>query len=256
MTYAGPTSGRNDAAGSHRWRPRARAGPAASTNIEPKQIHRRPRQNPAGRPVLLIVEDDPHYARVLLGLAPTRASRASSPQRGTRAVPGPRNISPPRSRSTSSCPTCSAGPCSNHLKHDPATRHIPVQIMTVEEERQHGLEHGAFSYMVKPITTEGSEVGLRPDQGLHLAAASNGCSSSRTTRPSARASSNCWRTKMSKSPPPPPARRLEALHDRAFRLRRPGSALARHVRLRSPRERFKPNQPCATCRSSSSPARN
>jgi CheY-like chemotaxis protein len=48
----------------------------------------------------------------------------------------------------------------NQLKRDPTTRHIPVQIMTVEEERQHGLEHGAFSYMVKPITTEGLEVAL------------------------------------------------------------------------------------------------
>ena len=48
----------------------------------------------------------------------------------------------------------------SQLKRDPVTRHIPVQIMTVEEERQHGLEHGAFSYMVKPITTDGLEVAL------------------------------------------------------------------------------------------------
>ena len=32
----------------------------------------------------------------------------------------------------------------NQLKQDPATRHIPVQILTVEEERQYGLERGAF----------------------------------------------------------------------------------------------------------------
>jgi CheY-like chemotaxis protein len=37
---------------------------------------------------------------------------------------------------------------------DPATRHIPVQIVTLVEERQHGLERGAFAYTVKPITTE------------------------------------------------------------------------------------------------------
>ena len=44
----------------------------------------------------------------------------------------------------------------NQLKLDPATRHIPVQIITVlEEERQHGLAHGAFSYLVKEPTTEG-----------------------------------------------------------------------------------------------------
>jgi CheY-like chemotaxis protein len=44
----------------------------------------------------------------------------------------------------------------NQLKLDPATRHIPVQIITVlEEERRHSLAHGAFSYLVKAPTTEG-----------------------------------------------------------------------------------------------------
>jgi CheY-like chemotaxis protein len=45
----------------------------------------------------------------------------------------------------------------NNLKVDPATRHIPVQIITMEEERQHGLAHGAFSYLVKSPTTTGLE---------------------------------------------------------------------------------------------------
>ena len=44
----------------------------------------------------------------------------------------------------------------NQLKLDPATRHIPVQIITVlDEERRHSLAHGAFSYLVKAPTTEG-----------------------------------------------------------------------------------------------------
>ena len=34
----------------------------------------------------------------------------------------------------------------SQLKQDPETRHIPVQIVTVEEERQHGLERGAFAF--------------------------------------------------------------------------------------------------------------
>jgi CheY-like chemotaxis protein len=48
----------------------------------------------------------------------------------------------------------------SQLKHDPETRHIPVQITTVEEERRHGLSHGAFSYVNKPSTTEVLEVSL------------------------------------------------------------------------------------------------
>ena len=27
----------------------------------------------------------------------------------------------------------------NHLKQDPATRHIPVQMLTLDEDRHHGL---------------------------------------------------------------------------------------------------------------------
>ena len=42
----------------------------------------------------------------------------------------------------------------NNLKRDPAVRHIPVQMLSIEEERQHGLSHGAFAYLVKPGTTE------------------------------------------------------------------------------------------------------
>jgi CheY-like chemotaxis protein len=42
----------------------------------------------------------------------------------------------------------------NQLKREPSLRHIPVQIVTLEEERQHGLAHGAFSYIVKGPTTE------------------------------------------------------------------------------------------------------
>jgi CheY-like chemotaxis protein len=45
----------------------------------------------------------------------------------------------------------------SQLKQDPATRHIPVQIVTVEEERQHGLERGAFAYLNKPLTTNSIE---------------------------------------------------------------------------------------------------
>src|SRR5690606_36538842 len=45
----------------------------------------------------------------------------------------------------------------NNLKLRPTTRHIPVQIISVEEERSHALARGAFSYTVKPTTTEGLE---------------------------------------------------------------------------------------------------
>ena len=42
----------------------------------------------------------------------------------------------------------------NHLKQDPSTRHIPVQMLTLDEDRHHGLSRGAFSFVTKPTTSE------------------------------------------------------------------------------------------------------
>ena len=45
----------------------------------------------------------------------------------------------------------------NHLKQDPTTRHIPVQMLTLDEDKQHGLSRGAFAFVTKPTTTEALE---------------------------------------------------------------------------------------------------
>jgi CheY-like chemotaxis protein len=47
------------------------------------------------------------------------------------------------------------------LKQDSSTRHIPVQIVTVEEERHHSIERGAFSYLAKPASTESIDAALQ-----------------------------------------------------------------------------------------------
>jgi CheY-like chemotaxis protein len=47
------------------------------------------------------------------------------------------------------------------LKQDSTTRHIPVQIVTVEEERHHSIERGAFSYLAKPASTESIDAALQ-----------------------------------------------------------------------------------------------
>jgi CheY-like chemotaxis protein len=42
----------------------------------------------------------------------------------------------------------------NHLKQDASTRHIPVQMLTLDEDRHHGLSRGAFSFVTKPSSAE------------------------------------------------------------------------------------------------------
>ena len=96
----------------------------------------------------------------------------------------PSSTSRPRSRSTSSCPTCSAGPCSASSSRTRSTRHIPVQIVTLDEDRQHGLARGAFSFVTKPTTSEG--ISRRADAGSRTSPSrgASACWSSRTMPPS------------------------------------------------------------------------
>src|SRR5207248_5352628 len=107
-----------------------------------------------GDPVLLIVEDDPHYARVLLGLARDKGFKGLVAMRGSHALSLAREFNPTAVSLDIFLPDMLGWTVLNHLKQDPATRHIPVQIISVEEERLQGLGHGAFSYLIKPATTD------------------------------------------------------------------------------------------------------
>ena len=104
--------------------------------------------------MLLIVEDDPHYARILLGIARGKGFKGIVAQRGQQALTLAREYRPTAITLDVFLPDMLGWTVLNNLKLDPATRHIPVQMLSVEEERQHGLSHGAFSYLVKPATTD------------------------------------------------------------------------------------------------------
>jgi len=107
--------------------------------------------------VLLICEDDPHYARILLGIARGRGFRGLVANRGQQALALAREFMPTAITLDVFLPDMLGWTVLNNLKLGPQTRHIPVQMLSVEEERQHGLSHGAFSYLVKPATTEDLE---------------------------------------------------------------------------------------------------
>jgi len=107
--------------------------------------------------VLLIVDDDPHYARVLLGLARDKGFKGIVANRGQAGIALAKQYRPTAITLDVFLPDMLGWTVLNSLKLDPLTRHIPVQMLSVEEERQHGLAHGAFSYLVKPATTEDLE---------------------------------------------------------------------------------------------------
>src|SRR6185436_20130362 len=110
-----------------------------------------------GDTTLLIVDDDPHYARILLGMARDKGFKGIVANRGQAALSLARQYQPTAITLDVFLPDMLGWTVLNNLKLDSFTRHIPVQMLSIEEERQHGLSHGAFSYLVKPATTEDLE---------------------------------------------------------------------------------------------------
>jgi CheY-like chemotaxis protein len=113
-----------------------------------------------GDAVLLIIEDDPHYARILLGLARDKGFKGIVATKGAVGLSFARQYRPAGISLDIFLPDMLGWTVLNQLKLDPTTRHIPVQIVTLEEERQHGLAHGAFSYLIKSPTTNDIELAL------------------------------------------------------------------------------------------------
>src|SRR6202030_3800111 len=107
-----------------------------------------------GDATLLIVEDDPHYARVMVDLARDRGFKVLVAMRGADALDLARQYQPTAVSLDVFLPDMLGWTVLSQLKQSPLTRHIPVQIITLDEDRQHGLARGAFSFVTKPTTTE------------------------------------------------------------------------------------------------------
>ncbi len=113
-----------------------------------------------GDTVLLVVEDDPHYARILCDLARDKGFKVLIAMRGAEALALAREYKPSAVSLDVFLPDMLGWTVLNHLKQDPATRHIPVQMLTLDEDRHHGLARGAFAFVTKPTSPEAIEQAL------------------------------------------------------------------------------------------------
>jgi CheY-like chemotaxis protein/HAMP domain-containing protein len=113
-----------------------------------------------GDTILLVVEDDPHYARVILDLARDQGFKVLVASRGSDALDLAKQFQPTAVSLDVFLPDMLGWTVLSQLKQNPLTRHIPVQIITLDEDRQHALARGAFSFVSKPTTTEGVDAAL------------------------------------------------------------------------------------------------
>jgi CheY-like chemotaxis protein len=110
-----------------------------------------------GDPVLLIVEDDTTFARILLDLAHEKKLKALIALRGSAALALAREFKPGAVTLDINMPDMVGWTILDRLKYDPATRHIPVHIISGDEDRRRGLALGAMTYLEKSTDRESLE---------------------------------------------------------------------------------------------------
>jgi CheY-like chemotaxis protein len=160
LKYSGPTVAPRSAGGLPS---QYTAAPALQVATEARVIEQLPddRLNlEPGDTILLIVEDDPHYARVLIDQARNKGYKVLVAARGTEALDLAKQYQPSAVSLDVFLPDMLGWTVLSQLKHNPLTRHIPVQIITLDEDRQHALARGAFAFVNKPTTTEGVAAAL------------------------------------------------------------------------------------------------
>jgi len=108
-----------------------------------------------GEAVLLVVEDDPHYARTIMEVAHDSGFKVIIAQRGADALMLATEFNPDAVSLDVFLPDMLGWSVLSQLKQNPVTRHIPVQMVTLDENRQHGLAQGAFAFHTKPTSVDG-----------------------------------------------------------------------------------------------------
>jgi len=106
---------------------------------------------------VLIIEDDPHYARIMMAAAKGEGFKVLAAQYGTEALSLAREYKPSAISLDIFLPDMLGWTVLGQLKQDPSTRHIPVQILTLDEDRNHGLASGAFAFVQKPTSAQSLE---------------------------------------------------------------------------------------------------
>ncbi|MBI2305894.1 MAG: HAMP domain-containing protein, partial [Rhodocyclales bacterium] len=110
--------------------------------------------------ILLIVEDDLNFARILLDAARQKGFKGIVATRGGEALQWLERVAPTAVTLDLELPDMDGWAVLEQLKRNPKTRHIPVEIISVEENRARGLRYGAFEYLVKPVTAEAIQTAL------------------------------------------------------------------------------------------------
>ena len=104
--------------------------------------------------VILIMEDDAPFAKLLLDFVRERHYKGIVAYQGNSGLSFARHYKPDAIMLDMKLPVVDGAEVLKQLKNDPELRHIPVQIISGYDRKKEGLELGAFGYIKKPVTQE------------------------------------------------------------------------------------------------------
>ncbi len=107
-----------------------------------------------GDQVLLIVEDDEPFARVLMDLARERGFKCIVATTAAAAERAVRRYTPAAITLDVHLPDRDGMAIFDRWKHDDATRHIPVHFISADAADDRGMRLGALGWLQKPVTRE------------------------------------------------------------------------------------------------------
>jgi signal transduction histidine kinase/CheY-like chemotaxis protein len=109
-----------------------------------------------GDRVVLVVEDDELFARTVLECARERGFKGLVALRGDAGLALAREFKPDAIVLDMNLPVMDGWTVLDHLKHHPATRHIPVHIVSAGEleGKTNALRAGAVAFLQKPLGKE------------------------------------------------------------------------------------------------------
>ncbi len=119
-----------------------------------------------GDPVVLIVEDDPRFASILLNLAREAGFKGVVTGEGAAVVPLAKRFRPDAIMLDIGLPDMDGLALLDLLKRTPETRHIPVHVISADDQNGLGLSIGAFGLHRKAGRARGDSRHARRGEGL------------------------------------------------------------------------------------------
>ena len=120
----------------------------------------------AGDKTLLVIEDDPNFAKIIYKHSHKKGFKCLIAGNGATGETLLKEYTPDAVILDLNLPDMNGWEILEQIKSDPQTRHIPVHIISVEDEILETHRRGAMGYLTKPVSKESLEESFQNIEAL------------------------------------------------------------------------------------------